>query len=361
MTIKVIKGKRNNTYKSVCMVNGKRVNRTFKTRTDAKIHEAKLLTDADYSHRLTSDVRLTLDKVINDYCDWYNGIDLDKNGKPIRSKKTGKIITNEPRGRDWVSMKHRVGRWSADLGHKAIGKITSDDVHDFLMELKSEEKAPSTVNRYKSSLSSVFNYAIEERKMLKKNPCHEVKYQKESKGIDRHLKDKEITALLAVCKQSDWGRLYLLVLMAITTGARRSELLGLTWDKINFNARSAYLAMTKNGTSRTLALTVGVIDELQQFREVGTGFVFPSECSLGKAYTYIDWVWQAALKAADINNFRFHDLRHTAASRLAANGVMMKEIGDILGHKSIASTARYIHFSTSHKHETIDKFMSGIK
>ena len=67
MTIATLKGKRGNTYKSLCMVNGKRVNRTFKSRSDAKLHEAKLLTDADYAHKLTCDVRLTLDKVINDF------------------------------------------------------------------------------------------------------------------------------------------------------------------------------------------------------------------------------------------------------------------------------------------------------
>nr|WP_233716110.1 site-specific integrase [Aeromonas veronii] len=121
-------------------------------------------------------------------------------------------------------------------------------------------------------------------------------------------------------KSSKWERLHMLVHMALTTGARRGELIGLKWSDINFNTRTAHLAVTKNGSQRVLSLTADLLTELSKFREIGASFVFPHPSGLNRPFTEFDYHWQAAKKAALLSDFHFHDLRHSCASLLAMNG-----------------------------------------
>ena len=95
------------------------------------------------------------------------------------------------------------------------------------------------------------------------NPVRQLKKLKEPDGRIRWLSEDEKKALLKACKASKWDRLYLLVTMAITTGARQGELLRLRWADLDFSARRAYVYKTKNGEPRVLLLTDSIITQLQ--------------------------------------------------------------------------------------------------
>jgi len=146
--------------------------------------------------------------------------------------------------------------------------------------------------------------------------------------------------------------------MALMTGARQGEMLNLQWTDIDFTARTAYLKRTKNGESRVITLPHPVIEELMAFR-VSTGLVFPGEKYTHKHYTFRKH-WDRALREADIEDFRFHDLRHSAASYLAMGGASLIQIADVLGHKNLETTRRYSHLSINHKRDLTDQLLGSL-
>lgn len=136
-------------------------------------------------------------------------------------------------------------------------------------------------------------------------------------------------------------------------------MLGLTWGDVNLKERTAHLSTTKNGTARVLAFTADVAEEMLKYREP-SGYLFPQPSNPHSSFYNIEYYWKAALKSAGINNFRFHDLRHTCASILAMNGAELLEIADVLGHKSITMTQRYSHLCTRHKTTLTDRVFGDI-
>jgi len=165
-----------------------------------------------------------------------------------------------------------------------------------------------------------------------------------------------------------------LVMLAISTGARRGELIKLKWDNVYLRVREAgvdprtgekHTALghaivhgTKNGDSRTLPLVGRVPDALRAMRLQGGGkseWVFPQPSGLPGPYENFDGVWYAALTAAKVEDFRFHDLRHTCASYLASQGASLLEIADVLGHRTMSMVKRYSHLAQGHKTGLVER------
>ncbi len=297
----------------------------------------------------------------------------------LKSMTLGELIElyiKEYKGND-QSISSRLTWWKDHYGDYKLGNIDRALIRRALRELAAGEgfrghgrgknvklkstgrpRAPATINRYKASLASVFKFGINHLD-LPSNPCRGVPAETENNKRIRFLGDEERKALLSACKLSDWPRLYLLVSMAITTGARKSELLRLRWSNIDLHARRAYVATTKNGEPRVLPLTKDVVQELIRFREPGAGLVFPSPRQPSSPFEFTK-PWKLAMDGADIVDFRFHDLRHTAASILAMSGASLLQIADVLGHKSTIITQRYAHLCVNHKQSLIDNVMSKI-
>ena len=147
--------------------------------------------------------------------------------------------------------------------------------------------------------------------------------------------------------------------MAITSGARRGELLGLRWKDIDFERQTAYVQTSKNGNPKVLPLTDTVVKELTRFRQQDSSLIFNSEIKLDKAF-HFNKQWKKALVEAKVEDFTFHCLRHTCASYLAQSGASLLEIADVLGHKQISVTKRYAHLCINHKIKLINKVMKGL-
>ncbi|MGZ8907399.1 MAG: site-specific integrase, partial [Methylobacter sp.] len=165
--------------------------------------------------------------------------------------------------------------------------------------------------------------------------------------------------LFDTCKTSTWPRLYILVLLATCTGMRKSEMLNLKWRDIDFEQGLAFLPTTKNGSPRLTPIPTPALNELKKVRGIGSALVFPSELKPSQPMDFKKH-WAKALKQANIEDFRFHDLRHTAASYLVMRGATLHETGEILGHKDLQTTKRYAHLSTEHKRGVAERVMSKI-
>jgi integrase len=200
----------------------------------------------------------------------------------------------------------------------------------------------------------MFTMAVREWRLIDRNPVADVSKKKESRGRIRFLRDEERATLLTACAASAWPPLYTLVLLAITTGARRGELINLQWTDITIEPPSpqAIVQKTKNGDPRRLPLVGRALESLRSLRIENGGrsrFVFHSLSGIDKPYVGFDAHWYAALASAGIEDFRFHDLRHTCASYLAAQGASLLEIADVLGHRTMAMVKRYSHLAQGHK------------
>jgi integrase len=227
-----------------------------------------------------------------------------------------------------------------------------------------------TVNRYTQCLSHVFTIAKKEWGWISENPVMNISKFKEPRGRVRFLSDEEREALLEACKLSDNAYLYTIVVLALSTGARKMELLNLKWPDVDFNRGVITLHETKNGERRVLPLQGHAMDMMRahaKIRPLGCEFVFPSKkVSKDKSgkiiFQPIDirTAWENAIEKAAIQDFRFHDLRHSAASYLAMNNASLSEIAEILGHKTLSMVKRYAHLSEAHTSAVVAKMNERI-
>jgi len=239
------------------------------------------------------------------------------------------------------------------------GRIRKDeDGRDILPP--TYKRSGATVNRYLATLSHIFATAVMQWRLIDKNPVHDVSKKKEARGRIRFLNDEERDALLAACAKSAWRPLHALVLLAISTGARRGELIRLRWTDVTIDgpAPRAIIQHTKNGDPRRLPLVGKALDAIRELNATNAGqseLVFPSRLDSSRAYEAFDAHWYAALASAGIADFRFHDLRHTCASYLASQGASLLEIADVLGHRTITMVKRYSHLAQGHKVAVIER------
>jgi integrase len=183
-----------------------------------------------------------------------------------------------------------------------------------------------------------------------KTPAKKVKKPTEPDGRVRFLDDDERQRLLVACKESSSDWLYMCVILALSSGMRQAELMGLKWQDVNLKDGFLILHKTKNGTKRRVPLSglgLSLLQEHAKVRRLDTPLLFPSErnpqkpIALRSAFDY-------ALQRAEVENFHWHDLRHCTASYLAMNGASLAEIAEILGHKTLAMVKRYSHLSDGH-------------
>ena len=228
--------------------------------------------------------------------------------------------------------------------------------------LEKRTKSPTTVVRYMSALSHAFTIAVNEWEWLDSNPMSKVKKPSLPRPRVPFLDDSERQRLLQACKESPCHFLYPVVVLALSTGARYSEIMNLRWRDIDLKRGIARLEETKNGERRALPLVAAAFDEVLRLRNVSesepSDFLFPR--ADGMAPMEIRKHWDSALRNADINDFRFHDLRHTAASYLAMNGATLAEIAEVLGHKTLQMVKRYAHLSDQHVAGVVERMNKAI-
>jgi integrase len=254
--------------------------------------------------------------------------------------------------------------WRNELGNRQLTELTSKEIAECRDKLlkepthKSKSRAPATVVRYLSSLSSVFEVAIKEWHWIEKNPVKLIRKPKVSNARTRFLNEEECKKLLACCKESRNPYLYSIVILALCTGMRRGEILSMCWGDIDFEKKLIVLSKTKNGSVRYVPIVGIAYQILKNLFDVETFIeptfqVFPS-LNLER-YLDIRTAWFFALKRAEITQFTFHDLRHSCASFLAMSGATQRDIAEILGHRDMRMTHRYSHLTQKHLAGTLER------
>ena len=277
----------------------------------------------------------------------------------------------------------RVQWWCDRIGDMRIVDLDADLIADHLDAYASEprqkymgrdadgrpvlrnlgERRPATINRMKSTLGALLTLARARRLTPRGwvSPMRDVPGRRENNARTRFLFPEEQVRLLSVARLSSWPGLYLLALMAITTGARKSELLSLRGVDLDLERGTAHLRSTKNGSHRVLRLVPDVVAEIRRVGAPrGEALLFPSTRKPAQAMDFTGH-FARALRDARIEDATFHTLRHTHASVLAMNGASLVEIADSMGHRTMEMVRRYAHLAVDHKIALIDRVFAGGK
>ena len=234
------------------------------------------------------------------------------------------------------------------FGDVYLDEITPEMVENLKAHRLSVGAKKATVNRVTACLRTMFNKAIEWG-VSKDTPMKRIKLFKEDNMRMRYLTKEEIQRLVDNCPT------YLknIVICALNTGMRRGELLNLKWVDIDFRNKFIRLTRTKTKTQRMVPINSIVERLLLNLKERSTNehtFCYNN----GKRVISIENAFKKARKNAEINDFKFHDLRHSAASYLVMNGVDLNTVKEILGHTTINMTMRYSHLSQDHKLRAVE-------
>lgn len=320
---------------------------TFQLKSDAAKWAAKIESDMRAGRHFGTSGRRTFDDLANEY---------EAAAVELRS---------------FDARKRHLTMWRGEFGPDLLTSITPDRIAKVRARLLKEPvrhsvratgiaeidakrpvslRSGPTVNRMLASLSACLSYGVKPLGWLERNPCERVSKSKENPGRVRFLDDDELRRVLTACRPNP--DLYLAVILSLTTGARQSEIMSLRWPQIDFSRRVITLRQgtTKNDDARALPLSgeaVTLLQERSKVRSLRDDRVFPPLNEKADVRNLRE-AWDRALKAADISDFRWHDLRHTAASYLAMSGVSMVEIAKVLGHRTLAMVARYAHLDPTH-------------
>jgi len=277
------------------------------------------------------------------------GIKMPENLRtvPIRFGEIADHITEEftqEHHEDSRNIKQRLGKLKAFFGERSAESIKPEEIDRWLGQ---NTKTGSTANRYRSAMSLAFREAIRNGK-LQSNPVRLVRQRKEGNGVIRFLRDEEEKALRKWMAKHYSQQLWELD-VSLGTGMRLTEQYGkrLLWKQVRFERKEIELKTTKNGKGRIIPMNASVLAAMKTRRSRVPRAkpdepVFPMQPR--------SW-WDDVRKNANLQDYRWHDNRHTFCSRLAMRGVNLVAIRDLAGHKTLAITARYAHLDDSAKRE----------
>ena len=189
---------------------------------------------------------------------------------------------------------------------------------------------------------------------VKESPAKKVKLLKGETKRLRFLMPDEIQKLLSNCTD----HLKPIVTVAVHTGMRKGELLGLQWDRVNFEQGIITLLDTKNNERRDIPMNETVKKTLEGIERKGENVFCSGD---GETSGDVRRSFETALRRSGISDFRFHDLRHCFASNLVMEGVDIMTVKELMGHKTLDMTLRYSHLAPNHKTKAVnilDRIMS---
>ena len=265
-----------------------------------------------------------------------------KEAAPLRPKN----LTNTTRHLLW--WKSQIGALLlADVGPAQISECRNNLLNH--PSVRGKKRTTATVLRYLASISHAYTIATKDWAWSQDNPVLKISKPRAARGRERFLSETERDNLLKACQASSSRFLYPVVVLAISTGMRRGEIMALRWNRVDLQRGQILLTETKNDTSRAIPLSghaLGLMKELSKVRRIDTDIVFyGNDPAMSVDLTK---PWKTAVAKAGLRDFRFHDLRHTAASYLAMNGATTVEIAAVLGHKTLQMVKRYSHLAHSH-------------
>lgn len=225
------------------------------------------------------------------------------------------------------------------FGHLLLNQITGDVVWSVIQGELKKGNMPATVNRYLATIRALLRMARDEWQWIDTFP--KIRLLGGEVERDRWLNRQEADRLIAACPE----HLAAIVRYALATGCRASEITGLEWNRVDLIRHTAWLNQTKNGTPRGVPLNRDAVQVLEEQRGKHPRFCFTYK-GAPIAWELSNDGWHNALRKADIQDLRFHDLRHTWASWHRQAGTSCDELKDLGGWKSREMVDRYAKFAT---------------
>jgi integrase len=249
--------------------------------------------------------------------------------------------------------RQRIKAWlKRPVANRSLASLRPKDFAVHRDNRIAEGVSSNTVRLELALLSHLFNAARKEWGVEVQNPIAAIRMPRGSSARSRRLEGDEEARLLRACRSSKSKQIYHLVVLAIETGMRLGELLKLTWADVDLPNRKVILRETKNGQVRGVPLTKLSVSTLQEISLQADGSrVFHSWNGRSDG---INSAWRKVVKRAYLLDFRFHDLRHEATSRLFEKGLTAIEVASITGHKTMTMLMRYTHLKLASLIEKID-------
>jgi integrase len=271
------------------------LSRTFQLKADAELWARQTETDLDRGG-LPMDSRLLRSHTLADL--------LERYASEVVPRKRG---ANREVYLLRVVLRHAIARVS-------LHRLTAADVAKYRDDRLSLVK-PDTVRRELAIVRHCLEVARNEWGfMLPSNPVRQVKLPRIGNSRERRINPGELERLLAACETSRSRWLPAVIHLAIETGMRRSELLGMRWDDVDLEARTVLLRNTKNGLPRTVPLSTQALNVIKETPRCGDTVFIVSANALRLA-------WERLRRRAGVSGLRFHDLRHEAVSRFFEKGL----------------------------------------
>lgn len=251
--------------------------------------------------------------------------------------------------------RHRLNQLLPHIGMMRHDRLNAERIEETLAKLKAGGLSNSTLNRYRSFISSVFSHAVKIN-LVAMNPVSRVGRYRENDSRLRWLRPEEEERIRAALRVDTHRWEFDL---ALHTGMRRGEQWSLRWKDVDLE-RGNLTVKGKTGRRHIVANETAIAALRKLHMRSGDGdLVSPDNDGSAKR----DWrTWlREAVKEAAVDNFHWHDLRHTFASRLVMAGVDIRTVQDLLGHKSINQTMRYAHLSADHRKQAVAKMAAEAK
>ena len=230
------------------------------------------------------------------------------------------------------------------FGDMVLTGITPKLLASYKTQRRLEQAAPATINKELQLVRHAFNLAVREWEWCRENPMHRVSMEKMHNEVDRWLTPDEEDRLMTA--SSPWLREF--IVFALNTGMRQGEILNLQWQDVDFTRGTLVVMKSKNGTRRTIPLNATVYALLaakQAAMGAAKGRVFTTPRGNELKVRFLGREFSEARDRAGVPDFRFHDLRHTFATRLVQRGIDLYKVQRLLGHKTSHMTQRYAHHS----------------
>lgn len=315
---------------------GRRVRRSTGTddRREAEALEAKWKLEVHQAQKWGAEVTHTFEELMTDYLKARQG---EINLEPV-------ILS--------------IKRLRPMFAGRDMGKLKRADISAFILKRKGDGVAPATINRDLDVLSAAINYAVRRWDWAIPNPVAGMSL-KQPQGRLRWLKRSEVEYLIQLAEQEPKApHLGDFIRLAVNTGCRRGELLGLEWGRVDFETGKIRLEITKSGSRRFVPMTKEARQALEGRARFcaefcpGSPWVFSHKN--GERIREVRHGFVSVCKRAGIEDFRIHDLRHTCASWLVGEGVPLSVVQQMLGHASIQMTERYVHLAPENLQAAVD-------
>jgi integrase len=280
------------------------------------------------------------------------------------------ILTTRYTAKEQRNRRPILAWWKNEIGYCVMADLTTAtfaECRDKLAKKTNSSGKPfsaDSIKKYFGVIKSVLKACVIDWLWIEQSPLRDnrVELPELPQGRVRYLSDEERERLLTSCKVSDNPLLYPAFVLALSTGMRQGETMNLYWKEpatppietawgvVNLEQNCIVLHQTKNGSKRRvplIGLALTLLKNHAKVRRLDTLLLFPSTKDAQKPID-LKSAWLVALRRAEIENFRWHDIRHTTASYLAMNGASLAEIAEVLGHKTLQMVKRYAHLSDGH-------------